>query len=404
MAANRISVQMLGGFSIQWNGQKIDDQSNRMRKVWLLLAYLIYHRNSTLTQSHFLQLLQSKGDDHIDPNGNLKALFYRARTLLNQLDPSAGHDLILHKSGNYSWNTEIPLELDVEVFEQLYREGTAASDSAKKLELYLQATDLYSGDFLPKLASDAWAMPISAYYHRIYLETAENALALLMETHRWADAAALCRKALQIEPYSESLYQQLMQCKLAEGDRASVLAIYEDMSELLFSNFGVMPSDESRALYREANRSTEDASLPSDTIRDLSREPGSAKGALFCEYDFFKLLYQAQARALIRNGDVIHIALFSVRGPRNKELSRRSLDRAMENLKELILGNLRQGDVVTQCSASQLIVMLPQANFENSGAVCQRLIKAFFRQYPHSPIDIHYSIHPLEPTESVSRP
>jgi len=63
----------------------------------------------------------------------------------------------------------------------------------------------------------------------------------------------------------------------------------------------------------------------------------------------------------------------------------------------LVLNNLRQGDVVTRCSISQMILMLPQANYENSCAVCQRIIKAFQRQYPHSPAEIHYSVQPLEP-------
>lgn len=43
---------------------------------------------------------------------------------------------------------------------------------------------------------------------------------------------------------------------------------------------------------------------------------------------------------------------------------------------------LYQGDVVSRCSVSQMVVMLPQANYENSCAVCQRIIKAFQRQYP----------------------
>lgn len=127
------------------------------------------------------------------------------------------------------------------------------------------------------------------------------------------------------------------------------------------------------------------------------------KGAVLCEYDFFRLLYQVQARAIIRTGEVIHIALLSVHGQNRKELSRRSLDCAVENLQELLLQNLRQGDVVSKCSVSQLVIMLPQANYENSCAVCQRIIKNFYRQYPHSPADIHYSVQPLEPTVPDAR-
>ena len=124
---------------------------------------------------------------------------------------------------------------------------------------------------------------------------------------------------------------------------------------------------------------------------------------MFCEYDFFRVLYQAQARAIGRSGDTIHIALLSLTGRRGKELSRRSLDRAAENFKQTVISNLRQGDIVTQCSASQYLIMLPQANYEDSCMVCDRLVRAFARQYPHSPADIHFSVQPLEPAEETMR-
>ena len=44
--------------------------------------------------------------------------------------------------------------------------------------------------------------------------------------------------------------------------------------------------------------------------------------------------------------------------------------------------------------------MLPQANYENSCMVCERIVGAFSRRYPHSPALIHYSVQPLEPSSS----
>ena len=118
---------------------------------------------------------------------------------------------------------------------------------------------------------------------------------------------------------------------------------------------------------------------------------------MLCQYDFFKMLYQLQARSIVRSGEVIHIALFSVHGQDHKALPRRSLDRVMDNLQDLLANNLRQGDVITRCTVSQFIIMLPQANYEDSCAVCRRLLKAFKKQYPHSPAEISFSVQPLEP-------
>ena len=98
-----------------------------------------------------------------------------------------------------------------------------------------------------------WVMPLNTYYHRLYLEAVYAALSLMEEAGQWQDAADLCNRALQIEPYSEELYQHRMQCHPALEDRAAALHTYEQLSEMLFSNFGVMPADLSRELYRRAS-------------------------------------------------------------------------------------------------------------------------------------------------------
>ncbi|MBQ6685248.1 MAG: hypothetical protein IJM99_03970 [Firmicutes bacterium] len=74
--SDRLMITMLGEFSLQWNNKKLSDNANRMKKIWLLLAYLIYNRNNSPTQDHFLALLRDSGDYEIDdPAGRLKALF-----------------------------------------------------------------------------------------------------------------------------------------------------------------------------------------------------------------------------------------------------------------------------------------------------------------------------------------
>jgi len=397
--SEQITVRMLGGFSLEYGGHRIDDKANRMKKVWLLLAYLICSRNTRVTQDNLLSLLHGDADDDaLDPSGKLKAVLYRLRNMLDGLGELSGHDLIVRKNGSYAWNTQFPIHLDIDEFEDLCKQAAAQEDAGCRLELYRKALALYEGDFLPKLNMEPWVMPICAYYHRMFLDAAEQALRLMQAQERWEESAALCRKALKIEPYSEPLYQHLMQSLIATDEKAAAVQIYEDMSELLFSNFGVMPSEESRKLYRDASKSSSGQTVAVDAVKEGLREQDAPNGALYCEYDFFRFLYQLQARSIIRSGEVIHIVLFSLHGKRNSHLPRRSLDIAMDNLQELILGNLRQGDVVTRCSVSQLLVMLPQANYENSCAVCDRIIRAFYRKYPHSPADIHHSVQPLEPS------
>ena len=205
--------------------------------------------------------------------------------MLDPLGPRAGHELILHTKGNYGWNTDIPLVLDVEEFDRLYTAAGKETEESR-LELLLQALDLYQGDFLPKLSMESWAMPISAYYHQRYLEGALQALSMLCEKNQWQKVLELTGKALKIEPYSEELYQYQMRAQIALNDRSGAVTAYETMSELLFETFGVMPSEESRKLYRDACRETNNFAVSAEVVRDHLQEPGSTKGAVFCEYDF----------------------------------------------------------------------------------------------------------------------
>lgn len=396
----RLQVKMLGSFSIRLGDRVIDDSNNRMKKVWLVLAYLIYSRNTPSSPNDCLDLIQNGNEDASDPAGRLKTTLYRVRTLLNQLESTAGHRWIHHTGSSYVWDPEISLELDVERFEELCLQADETADEQNRLSLLLEALSLYPGDFLPKLATEPWVVPLNTYYHRLYLDAVLKALQLLEQTEQWSAAAELCGRALSIDPYSEALYQHHMHALISADRQAEALQVYEQLTEMLFANFGVVPSEESRVLFRRASGKASDSAIPAGLLREQLREEVAEKGAFVCEYGFFQMVYRLQARAIARSGEVIHIALFSVRSADGKELSRRSKDTAISNLQKLMTENLRQGDVITRCSSSQLIAMLQQANYEDSCMVCQRILKAFHRQYPHTPAEIHYSVQPLEPLQA----
>lgn len=392
-----LKVQMLGDFSISTDTAQIDDSGNRSRKVWLLLAYLIYHRRRSLSQEELVDLLWGEENDSANPLGALKTTLHRARAALDQLGPAAGHDLIVRKNGGYSWTAEVPTQLDAEEFEALCQQGAAETNEDARLNIYLQALALYRGDFLSRLSAEPWVVPIAAYYHNLYTRTVLDTLPLLEARGRLRDAVNLCQSAIQVEPYLEALYQHLMRNLLDLGDQKGTVKAYEELSELLLSNFGIMPAEETRAIYRGAVKTVNDRAIPPSMVCEQLREQTPAVGAMICDYDFFKILYQAEARAVVRSGDAVHIGLLSLTGEHNVDLPRRSLDRAMENLQEQVRSNLRKGDIAARCSVSQFILMLPYANYENSCMVCERIIKAFTRQYPHSPAHLHYFVQPLEP-------
>lgn len=396
METATIQIRMLGEFSLVYGDQTITDNDNRSRKVWLLLAYMIYCRKHSISQDELFSLLWDEEEGSSNPVNALKTIFHRVRTMLDGLGCDMGRTLIIRRGGNYCWNSEVPFTFDVEDFEALCKAASSQHNPQRKLDAFLSALELYQGDFLSKLSSEPWVVPLNAYFHNLFLQTVRSTLPMLLEAGRTEEAVALSRRSIRLEPYDEDLYRFLMQAQLNLGDQRGAISTYEAMSELLFSNFGIMPSDESKALWREASRMVNDVIVDLGSVREHLQEDSGPGGALVCEYDFFQAIYRAESRSVARSGIAVHIALISVSGEK-QVLPKRSLECSMTNLLELIRSSLRKGDVVSRCSISQYIMLLPQANYENSCMVCERIVKAFARQYPHSPARLHYSVQPLEP-------
>lgn len=390
-----LQVQMLGQFTLRYGDRTISDSDDRSRQVWSLLAYMLYNHGRSFAQEELIRLYWSNGEKSADPGNALKSIFHRIRTALDKLQPGLGRLLIRRKAGRYFWNNAMPLSLDIEDFEAHFHAAEAAGDDDVRLAEYQAALALYAGDPLPRMTDEIWTIPIVAYYHSLYTRAAAGAIELLEKQERTAEAVALCRRAIHIEPYQEDLYEHLMRGLLRTGDMKGAMSVYEEMSELLLAHFGVMPSETLRTLYRQATRTVNDRTLTMDEVCSQLAEPAPHGGAMVCEYDFFKILYRAEARSIARNGHSANICLLSVSGKDGEMLARRSLDPAMNNLQVLVQNNLRRGDAIARCSISQYIILLPQANYENSRMVADRLVSAFYRRYPHSPARLRYTVQPL---------
>lgn len=395
MDNNCLRVTMLGQFSLSYMGKTMDDSGDRSRKVWLLLGYLIYNRGRSVSAEELINLLHRK--EGSNPTGALKTTLHRVRNTLDGLFTNAGHEFILHKNGGYTWADFCPVSLDIEDFERLHAMGNEEKDSEKKLQLWLEAEKLFGGDFLKKLSSEIWVVPIGAYYHRLYLEIVSGVLPLLEEKGEYERMVSIAEKAIELEPSKEEFYRYIMNALMKLGKQKEAAQNYEKLRALLLNDFGVMPSEETRQIYRKVLRIINSNRVQLDAIKLQLTEEKSAPGAMICEYDFFRVLYQAEARAIARNGNAVHLALLSVMNHEGDELAQRSLDKTMQNLQEQIRINLRKGDIASRCSVSQFIIMLPQANYENSCMVCRRIITAFNRQYPHSPARIDFAVEAMEP-------
>ena len=390
---DELKIQMLGGFSLRLGDRELQDTDTRSKKVWVLLAYLIIHREQTVTQRTLIDLLWGDEPDSTNPENALRITMHRTRTLLEQLSPELGRGMILRRRGGYQWNGGG--EVDSERFEALCRKTT--EDPELRLRNLMEAISLYRGDYLPRQSGEVWVVSTAAYLHNLFVSAAQEAVELLIQQGRSHEAAGVCRRCLALEPYHEGFCRELMQLLAAAGDRRGAAEVYDRLSKRLFDDFGISPSEETRAVYRAAAHSPEDRVLSIDDVMGNLRESDAPSGALQCDFDYFRIVCHALSRTMERSGGAAHVALLDVISTAEREMPRQTMDRVMGQLSQQIRLSLRRGDVFCQCSASQFTVLLRWANFENCQMICDRILRNFRRAYPYVPIRIAYQIRPLTP-------
>ena len=394
MKQDILRVQMFGKFELTYGDQKISCTGSRSKLLWNLLAYLLCHKGELISSEELIPIIW-KYDKNDNPAGAMRTAIHRARSMIGELTNDSSVQFLISKNGGYMWNPEIETDFDVENFDKLVSK-TAEKDNA---EACLEAIEIYEGKFLPMQSSELWVMPVQAYYHNIYESLIDQVVPVLEKENRFEEGIVICNSALKIDPYSEKIYQYLMRFLLIAEDRQEVVRVYEEMSKLLLTTFGIMPDQESRALYREALSSVKNGTVISpEIVQEQLCEQGDIKGALVCDYDFFKMLYQSQARAIVRSGIVVHTALLTVKSRNKQEVSSKSVSLAMDHLEEHLQKSLRKGDIITRCSSTQFMVMLTSSNYENSCKVCQRFISSYSQKYPHSLVYVDYYVQPLIPS------
>lgn len=386
-----LKVQMLGGFALRLNGQELLDTDTRSKKAWILLAYLICQRDNAVPQKKLIDLLWGEEPNSVNPENALRITMHRTRALLEQFCPETGRSMIQRRRGGYQWGMPVE-EVDAEVFERLCRQKS--DDPQQRLDNLLEALAIYKGDFLPRQSAEVWVIPISTYLHNLYLSSAREAVDLLSAQGRTREAVEVCRRAISLEPYSEVFCQILMQLLAGSGDRKGAAEVFETLNKRLFDDFGIMPSEETRAVYRAVVYSPEDRLLSMDDVMDHLSESDAQPGALQCDFDYFRILCFATRRTMSRSGEAAHVVLVNLTAA-EKAFPRSSVDRIMGQLSQQIRLNLRRGDLFCQCSVSQFAILLPRTSYEDTQKICDRILKAFHRAYPYINANVTYLIRPL---------
>ena len=390
----KIKISLLGKFEIQNGDAKIEETVNRSKKMWNLLGYIITHHDKQISQAEYIEMLWPE-DKSSNPINALKTLLSRLRAFL---EPIAIHDenFILSSQGSYHWNDKLNYVIDTDLFEMYIKKASNTDCTVEeRISLYEQAIALYKGDFLSKHATELWVIPISTYFHNLYIDSVKELLKLLRERNDFDSMEYYCVNALQIERFDEDLHCILIETYLNQGNTNAALAHYEQTTDFLYQNLGVKPSSQLRALYMDIIRTQKTLELDLNIIQNDLKEAEYKLGPFVCEYCIFQETYRILARQAAREGRSVYLCLITVEESNGSIPSLNKLDSTMKRLLEAINQSLRRGDVVSRYSGAQYVILLPSITYEDGTMVMERIIKQYYQSNRKCLLRLKYKLEQL---------
>lgn len=395
-ANNSLRIYTLGQFSVYRGPDMISPKSGRLNKSWELFVFLVTFRNKLFPVEVIQESLWPDSDSP-DPLKNLKNQVHRLRKALDISPLERGYSSILYSHGCYKWNSEIDHWLDVEIFEDLCQKAaiTAGNDPAQAVNQYLQALNLYRGDYLPEFPYSEWVIPIRHYYRRLFLNSVIRLLDLYKAKREFSELARICEKTFIIEQFEEELHLRYMEALIEEGKMSQARDHYQYITALLYREFGAKPSSAMQSLYRRVKISAAERDHGYEDIRELLKDSQENRGALLCDADSFELICRLEQRRAKRESRPLFVATLTLTGPDFRLPPPGELQEAMEKLKRVLLYNLRCGDVVSPWNESQFVILLSGVQSTQAEAILSRLTGLFNKSNPTDMVVPRGSLHPL---------
>lgn len=375
-----IHVRMLGGFHVDVDGRSADSILAKTPKGILLMQYLMLHQGESVPARRLMEIMWPN-DTSASPEGALKTLISRLRTIMNQAGPAFASCLVTARGG-YRWETQSGVTVDLDEFEKIAARVDHVDElTGENRHQFRAALQLFGGELLCDQDCPDWAKPRADKVRLTYLTMVENYLNLLEQAGDTQEMISVCRTALDAQPFNDGLHLRLTEALMSARRDQEALRQYQHASHLTGGLDRERYDENVREYYAQLMRSEQTIN---DTLNDLYTDLISdvdTAGALVCDIHIFREMYHLQKRCLERLGANILLGVVMVAGLEDQPLQ---LDRTMNGLMEVMRSNLRRGDTVTRQSVNQIAMLLPMASEMQGQMIMERIRRGFYAQFPNS--------------------
>ncbi|MDP3306289.1 MAG: BTAD domain-containing putative transcriptional regulator [Erysipelotrichaceae bacterium] len=385
----RLEVRMFGELTLSFKEESNQPLLYLGKNLKQFFEVLLYYRLNPLSKEQLIDLLWNDSDN---PSSALKFAVHKLRQLLNSQSIFEDLDIIVTTKNGYGINPELAMVVDTEEVDRLWRFANDKSVSViEKRELLNQLFSYIKQPFLVNSTHLMWTVPIREYYTGLFNRSLLFLLNEFELEKQYNYVMDLAQIGLKMEPYNEDFHYYYLNALVLSAQYRKAIDYYEHLSKQFYKEFNLQLSLRTKNLYNFIIAKEELETLDISELMNNLNDNSEFQGALYCEYEVFKRLYQIALRNSERTDEQTYVMLFDLNCAENDYV----VSKMLERLKTAIGVSLRKGDVFARMNVSQFILLLPCKTEENAHMISSRIQQGFYKNTDRKLARIHYHISKL---------
>lgn len=397
-----LSIQMLGGFSISYNGKSIFHGKSASGKLLQLLLMLVYAQEEGIRRERVLEQLY--GDSDVErASDSLRALVYRLRRSLVE-EGLPQDEYIMTQGGVYRFCPgTVTVVLDVEEFRRKAAAGLEEVDEARRTQLLEEACRMYHGEFLPTMIGDSWVASENWRFQELYFKCMRELAALLKKQQQYGKLLEYCENVLSKYPYEE--WQLLkLDCLVDMKEYRKALGYYDEVVEEYHRQFGMSPSKRVSDAGRNIRNMIQFELNGIEEIQNHMESGDDKRGATQCDYLSFIDVYRHVVRMMVRDKSNSYLVLFTIVGRNGLPYEEpESLETVRQVADHVFVESMRCSDLFSRYGKNQYLVLVTDTDVGGCRTVVDRIVSRFHSRYRDRKVDLYYTFRPaVEELEGIT--